>query len=212
MGIASRGGKGSEARRTRSDNVAIHNSFYKLPSEATAMPTKKKTNHERSRRGSTTTAARATAGRRTRAAASSGLATAPVAATLPYRGLRTAQEFYSRKLGLERVSGSVDDGYLEYRAGQGTVLQLFESSSSKKSDNTAATFEVADLDREMAHLRTKGVVFEEYDLPGIKTVNGVASLDEMGRGAWFKDPDGNVIALHEGGNGSRRSVTRSSRR
>ena len=126
------------------------------------------------------------------------LSKAPVAATLPVRGLKAAENFYSRKLGLKRRSGSVKEGYLEYQAGGGTILQLFESNSRKKSDNTAATFEVGNLDREMATLRKRGVEFEEYDLPGIKTVEGVADLDGMGRGAWFKDPDGNVIALHEG--------------
>jgi catechol-2,3-dioxygenase len=126
------------------------------------------------------------------------LSKAPVAATLPFRGLKAAEEFYSRKLGLKRSSGSTKDGYLEYTVGGGTVLMLFESNSRKKSDNTAATFEVTSLDREMTSLRKRGVKFEEYDLPGIKTVDGVADLGEMGRGAWLKDPDGNVIALHEG--------------
>ncbi len=125
------------------------------------------------------------------------LSNSPVTATLPFRGLKLAEDFYSSKLGLVLASGSVEDGYLEYKAGQGTLLQLFESTSDQKSDNTAATFEVADLPQEMASLRKKGVVFEDYDLPGMKTVNGVAEADGMGRIAWFKDPDGNVIALHE---------------
>ncbi len=125
------------------------------------------------------------------------LSKSPISATFPYRGLKTAEKFYSRKLGLKRVSGSVKDGFLEFQAGKATILLLFESTSKKKSDNTGATFEVADLDREMATLRKRGVVFEEYDLPGIKTVNGVASADGMGRIAWLKDPAGNVIALHE---------------
>jgi predicted enzyme related to lactoylglutathione lyase len=124
------------------------------------------------------------------------LSKSPVAATLPYRGLKSAQAFYSRKLGLELTSGSVKEGYLAYRAGKGTSLLLFESKSKKKSDNTAATFEVANLAQEMTRLRKKGVVFEEYDLPGIKTVDGVA--EGMGKIAWIKDPDGNVLGLHQG--------------
>lgn len=125
------------------------------------------------------------------------LSTCPVSVTLPYRRLATAPGFYSKKLGLELVEGSVEDGFLHYRAGEDTLIQLFQSDSDLKSENTAATFEVQDLDREMADLRTKAVVFEEYDLPGIKTVNGVADANGMGRIAWIKDPDGNVIALHE---------------
>jgi predicted enzyme related to lactoylglutathione lyase len=118
-----------------------------------------------------------------------------VTATFPYRKLDSAPGFHADKLGLELSQGSVGDGYLVYRAGEGTSLMLFESDSPKKSDNTGATFEVEDLDQEMSRLRKKGVVFEEYDLPGIKTVNGVA--EGMGKIAWIKDPDGNVLALHE---------------
>lgn len=125
------------------------------------------------------------------------LSRSPLSVTLPFRGLKAAQAFYSKKLGLKRISGSVKDGYLEYQAGEGTRLQLFESNSDKKSDNTCATFEVTNLAREMTTLRKKGVVFEDYDLPGIKTVKGVASGEGMGKIAWFKDPDGNVFALHE---------------
>jgi catechol 2,3-dioxygenase-like lactoylglutathione lyase family enzyme len=123
------------------------------------------------------------------------LSKSPVSATIPFRGLRSARTFYSGKLGLRLTSGSVKEGYLAYRAGKGTALLLFESSSRKKSDNTAATFEVDSLAREMTRLRKKGVVFEEYDLPGIKTVDGVA--EGMGKIAWLKDPDGNVLALHQ---------------
>jgi catechol 2,3-dioxygenase-like lactoylglutathione lyase family enzyme len=124
------------------------------------------------------------------------LSKTPVAATLPYRGLKTAKDFYTKKLGLKLVSGSVKDGYMEFEAGEGTVIQVFESPS-KKSEDTAATFEVADLAAEMRNLRKKGVVFEEYDLPGIKTVNGVATMGEM-KGAWIKDPGGNILGLHQG--------------
>ena len=125
------------------------------------------------------------------------LSKSPVAVTLPFRGLKRAKEFYVEKLGLKLRSGSVKDGYLEFGAGKGTVIEVFESTSKQKSDNTAATFEVEDLAEEMAALRKKQVVFEDYDLPGIKTVRGVATMGEH-KAAWFKDPDANVIALHQG--------------
>ena len=125
------------------------------------------------------------------------LSKAPVAATLPFRGLKAAQEFYVGKLGLPLRSGSVDDGFMAFGAGSGTVLTVFESDS-KKSDDTAATFDVPDLAQEMKELRAKGVVFEEYDLPEVKTHNGVATMGDT-RAAWFKDPGGNIICLHEGG-------------
>ena len=128
------------------------------------------------------------------------LSTCRVAATLPFRGLAAAERFYRRKIGLQLRSGSVADGYLEFAAGGGTVLQLFESKS-RKSKDTAATFEVDDLAREMAALRRRGVEFEEYDLPGIHTVNGVATMEDGPmaghKAAWFEDPAGHVIALHQ---------------
>jgi catechol 2,3-dioxygenase-like lactoylglutathione lyase family enzyme len=119
-----------------------------------------------------------------------------VSATLPFDGLKAAREFYSKKLGLKLLSGSVKEGHLEFAAGKGTTIHLFESAS-RKSEDTAATFEVTDLAREMAALRKKRVVFEEYDLPGIKTVRGIASMGDH-KAAWLKDPGGNVLCLHQG--------------
>jgi len=123
------------------------------------------------------------------------LSQAPVCATLPFDGLGKADGFYSEKLGLKRISGSADEGYLLYEAGSGSTIMLFESDS-KKSEDTAATFNVSDLDMEVAELKKKGVTFEEYDLPGIKTINGVAQMGEM-RGAWVKDPGGNILSIME---------------
>src|SRR5436853_625309 len=97
------------------------------------------------------------------------LSRSAVAATLPFRGLKKAKAFYSKKLGLKLGAGSVKEGYLEFKAGEGTVIQVFESNS-KKSKDTAATFDVTNLAKEMSALRKKSVVFEDYDLPGIKTV------------------------------------------
>jgi catechol 2,3-dioxygenase-like lactoylglutathione lyase family enzyme len=123
------------------------------------------------------------------------LATSRVSASLPFLGLEAAQDFYGKKLGLKLTSGTVKEGHLEFGAGDGTVIGVFESDS-KKSDDTAATFEVPDLAKEMTDLRKKGIVFEEYDLPGIKTVNGVATMGSE-KAAWFKDPGGNILCLHE---------------
>ena len=82
------------------------------------------------------------------------LTRSPVAATLPFHDLKKAEEFYSRKVGLPLESGSVDEGHLEFRAGEGTVLQVFESDS-KKSDDTAATFEVEDQEIGRASCRER---------------------------------------------------------
>ena len=123
------------------------------------------------------------------------LSRSPVAATLPFSGLKSAQAFYSKKLGLKRTAGSVKHGFLQFATGRGTEILLFESES-RKSDDTAATFEIADLAKEMATLRKKKVVFVKYNLPGIKTVNGVATMGNH-KVAWLKDPGGNILALHQ---------------
>jgi catechol 2,3-dioxygenase-like lactoylglutathione lyase family enzyme len=111
-------------------------------------------------------------------------------------GLKSARDFYSKKLGLKLVSGSPKQGWLEFAAGKGSRIMLFESDS-KKSNDTAATFEVPDLAKAMAALRKKGVEFEDYDLPEVKTVDGVATMGKH-KGAWVKDPGGNILALHQG--------------
>jgi catechol 2,3-dioxygenase-like lactoylglutathione lyase family enzyme len=121
------------------------------------------------------------------------LNTFAVTAVLPFKGLAAARDFYEKKLGLRLAQGSVDDGFLRFEAGRGTFLDVLESDS-KKSEDTAANFEVEDLAKEMKDLRAKGVRFEEYDLPDVKTVDGVATMDGM-KAAWVKDPGGNVIGL-----------------
>jgi catechol 2,3-dioxygenase-like lactoylglutathione lyase family enzyme len=121
------------------------------------------------------------------------LSKSPVFASLPFRGLRKAKDFYTKKLGLAVKSGSVEEDHIEFSAGKGTVIAVFESGSPKSHD-TAATFAVTDLAKEMKALRAKGVKFEEYDLPRIKTKDGVFAMGKI-KAAWFKDPGGNVICL-----------------
>jgi len=121
------------------------------------------------------------------------LTRSPVFATLPFEGLARAKDFYGKKVGLKLKAGSPKMGWLEFGAAKGTTIQLFESDS-KKSEDTAATFTVRNLEKEMAELRKRGVEFEDYDLPGIKTVDGVATMGKT-KAAWFKDPGGNVIAV-----------------
>ena len=126
------------------------------------------------------------------------LSKSPVSATMQCRrkNLKAVADFYSKKLGLKRAFGSPKEGFLVFTAGRGTDLLVFESDA-RKSDDTGATFEVKNLAREMAALRKKGVKFQEYDLPGVKTVNGVSRMGPHSM-CWMKDPDGNVIGLHQG--------------
>jgi catechol 2,3-dioxygenase-like lactoylglutathione lyase family enzyme len=122
------------------------------------------------------------------------LGSARVAATLPAQDLERAKSFYADKLGLKPIEES--DEELHYKIGEGTMFDVFRSHGKPSGDHTQLGFEVEDLDATVAELRKNGVVFEEYDLPGFKTVEGIAVV-EGERGAWFKDSEGNLLAIGE---------------
>ncbi len=113
--------------------------------------------------------------------------------------IQRAKQFYGDTLGLEldvRRDDLPQNREAEFRAGDGTLV-VYESVGAGQSRHTLASFVVDDLDGAMGELRGSGVSFEEYDMPGLTTVDGIAEF-EGGRGAWFKDPDGNILAVTEG--------------
>ncbi|MFJ5926389.1 VOC family protein [Kitasatospora sp. NPDC092948] len=120
------------------------------------------------------------------------LGDAPLCAVIPVTDLGRAKGYYGGTLGLELVAEGVD---VTFRSG-GCEFSLYETPYGGRAGHTLASWKVADLDTEMIELRGRGVVFEEYDQPGLKTLNGVAEVDGM-RAAWFKDPDGNVLCVNE---------------
>jgi catechol 2,3-dioxygenase-like lactoylglutathione lyase family enzyme len=127
------------------------------------------------------------------------LAESLVAARLPVKDLDRARRFYSEKLGLEPVEER--SGGLRYRCG-GADFALFESAGAASGTHTQMAWEVADIEATVAALKARGVIFEEYDLPGLVTVNGIAEIDgnypSKGtgeRGAWFRDSEGNLLAV-----------------
>ncbi len=114
-------------------------------------------------------------------------------ATIAVSDFERAKRFYEEKLGL---TPSEELGFgARYQVGSTSFL-LYESSFAGTAQSTAASFAVDNLDETMAQLRARGVVFEEYDFPGLKTVNGVADMEGI-RSAWFKDSEGNILALGE---------------
>jgi predicted enzyme related to lactoylglutathione lyase len=123
------------------------------------------------------------------------LATAPATTTLPAEDLRRARSFYEEKLGLETETRDDMPEGLFVHAGKGTLVYLYERQRTK-ADHTALTFEVDDLDATMRELRDRGVRFEDYDFPGLKTTGGIAARD-ADRAAWFQDSEGNTLCLHE---------------
>jgi catechol 2,3-dioxygenase-like lactoylglutathione lyase family enzyme len=114
-------------------------------------------------------------------------------ATIPAVDLQRARSFYA-KLGLE-PSEEGDQG-LTYKSQDGSSFLLFQSSGTASGTHTQMGFDVKDLDAEVTELRNKGVKFEEYDLPGFKSVNGIVQIEGT-RAAWFKDSEGNLIAVGE---------------
>jgi catechol 2,3-dioxygenase-like lactoylglutathione lyase family enzyme len=113
--------------------------------------------------------------------------------TIAVTDLERAKDFYGGKLGLN-ANGDIAEGHVSYEVGDGTYLVVFERPDPPKAENTVASFTVDDAEETIKWLKERGVVFEEYDSPGLKTVDGVATLGNF-KGGWFKDPDGNILAV-----------------
>jgi catechol 2,3-dioxygenase-like lactoylglutathione lyase family enzyme len=127
------------------------------------------------------------------------LAGSPVASRLPAQDLERARRWYADKLGLAPIERR--EGGLRYQCG-GVSFAIFQSAGKPSGAHTQMGWEVADIEATVAELRARGVVFEEYDLPGLHTVDGIADIDgnypSKGtgeRGAWFFDSEGNLIGL-----------------
>ncbi|MEV6393895.1 VOC family protein [Streptomyces sp. NPDC051907] len=128
------------------------------------------------------------------------LARARVATRLPAQDLDRARRFYSERLGLEPVDER--PGGLLYRC-QGTEFALFQSTGASPGTFTQMALQVDDIETAVAELRRRGVVFEEVDVPGLRTKDGIADIDgnypskgaRGERGAWFRDSEGNLLGI-----------------
>ncbi len=118
-----------------------------------------------------------------------------VAMMMPVTDVDRSRTFYSESLGLD-YTGTNDEGSAVYALDGGSTLVLLPRPDSTPSDSTAMSFEVDDIHAEIAELEGRGVVFEDYDLPDLRTVEHVCVLGAE-KAAWFKDPDGNVLCLHQ---------------
>ena len=127
------------------------------------------------------------------------LADARVETRLPAQDLERARRWYEEKLGLQPAEER--DGGLRYVCAAG-VFCLFTSTGSSDGTFTQMAFSVDDIEAEMAELRTRGVIFEEFDIPGLPMVNGIVDIPgnypskgRGERGAWFRDSEGNLLGL-----------------
>jgi predicted enzyme related to lactoylglutathione lyase len=120
------------------------------------------------------------------------LKNAPIVPYIPATDVARARRFYEEKVGLvprEEVAGGV-----VYECGNRSWIFLYPSAGAGTSKASQAFWQVDDLEAEVAELRARGVVFEEYDLPGLQTVNGVFTGGGS-KAAWFKDSEGNILAV-----------------
>jgi catechol 2,3-dioxygenase-like lactoylglutathione lyase family enzyme len=123
------------------------------------------------------------------------LTDAPVTTILPVKDMNRARAFYETKLGLKPV-GLKPDGKFVYACGGGALVALFPKEGGTKADHTAISFQVGDIATVVDALEARGVLFEDYDLPGLKTVDHVCVLGSE-KAAWFMDTEGNYLCVHE---------------
>ena len=122
------------------------------------------------------------------------LSNAAVTTMLPVIDMARARAFYEGRLGL--IPGGLrPDGKFVYRMGSST-LALFPKPDGTKAEHTAISFQVPDIRATIDALKQSGVLFEDYDFPGLKTDNHVCVLGAE-KAAWFKDTEGNLLCLHE---------------
>jgi catechol 2,3-dioxygenase-like lactoylglutathione lyase family enzyme len=112
--------------------------------------------------------------------------------TIPVKNIDAARQFYEGKLGL-MAGPSREEGVLTCKSGSSSVL-VYESKYAGTNEATAATWVVDDVDGTVRALKEKGVTFEHYDFPDT-TVKGDVHVSGQNRAAWFKDPDGNILAV-----------------
>jgi len=128
------------------------------------------------------------------------LENAEVSTRLPAQDLDRARAFYRDKLGLEPVEER--PGGLRYECASGG-FSLFASAGKPSGEHTQMAFEVDDIDAVVEQLRSRGVVFEHVDVPGLRTTNAIAevagnypSTGAIGeRAAWFRDSEGNLLGI-----------------
>jgi catechol 2,3-dioxygenase-like lactoylglutathione lyase family enzyme len=126
------------------------------------------------------------------------LANSPVAAILPAVDLERAKKFYEEKLGLRPIDAPGPGGAM-FECGQGTQLYLYQRDTATKADHTVAGWQVENIEEVVRALRERGVVFEQYDLPSLKTdEHGIATMGPT-KSAWFKDTEGNILSIGEFG-------------
>ena len=117
---------------------------------------------------------------------------APLYAYIPAKDMARARKFYEEKVGLKATQQT--NGGVVYEFGKGTAAFLYPTPNAGTSQASQAFWSVADVDREIEALKARGVVFEQYDMPGDRSAAGAITAGGA-KAAWFKDSEGNIMAL-----------------
>ena len=118
-----------------------------------------------------------------------------VTTVLPVDDPQRARRFYTEKLGLPH-RGMTDDGSELYGSVGGPGLQLMPVRDGKHSEHTTLSFEVTEIERTVREMESKGVQFQDYDLPDLKTENHICTTDSE-KCAWFMDTEHNILCVHQ---------------
>jgi catechol 2,3-dioxygenase-like lactoylglutathione lyase family enzyme len=119
-----------------------------------------------------------------------------ISAVLVSTDLEKSQAFYEDAVGLT-LSPATIKNHLLFDCGDGTTLLIYGRGADNKADHTQVRFWSTDITKDVAELVARGIAFEEYDTESFKTVDHVVTSPGIGRSAWFKDPDGNTIAIFQ---------------
>ena len=119
-----------------------------------------------------------------------------VEANIPASDLDRAREFYADTLGLTPRREFGDEAVVYETAG-GTRLNVYKTAYAGQAGHTIAQWHVADIQSEVRELKAKGVVFEVYDMPGVEWDGEIATIPGMGRSAWFRDSEGNIMCVDQ---------------
>jgi len=114
---------------------------------------------------------------------------------VPTTDITRAKAFYGETLGLTNANVSTAGPQVFYRCGGGTLLEVYERPTAGKAQHTLASWAVSDVRAAVHELRDRGVRFEDYDVPGLKTDDSIATTGDF-QEAWFRDPDGNILRIH----------------
>jgi len=117
-------------------------------------------------------------------------------ATLPAGDIDRARKFYQEVAGFE-VGDQEADGSMRVRVADNWIM-VYPSAFAGTNQATAVGISVEDTEAAVAHFKSRGVQFEEYDFGEMKTVDGILTMPDGTKGAWFKDTEGNIIGLFDG--------------